>query len=77
MFQKVQRGNPQFTTQFAANNRLASKSEAAQPKLTKPGMNTNLMKVYQITPQNLTSASHQPQWRSFSHFWLGTINGGC
>ena len=46
-------------------------------KLTKPGMNNSLPKVYLMTPYIPTSASNQPQWRSFSHFYLGPINGGC
>ena len=36
----------------AVCNNSASKSEHAEPKLTKPGMIMNLLKVYQSRPKN-------------------------
>ena len=50
---------------------------SAQRKTLNGLMNINLPKIYQITPKNPTSTSNQPQCRSFSHFYLGAINGGC
>ena len=50
---------------FGAEHKPAFNSEAAQPKLTKLGININLPKVYLTIPQNPTSASNRLQWRPF------------
>ena len=55
-----------FAQDFCANYKAASKSEVAQPKLTKLGININLPKVYLTLSQNPTSASKRPQRRPFS-----------